>query len=87
MLERIIRFYEERGIRRERVAQEKIETERRRESLRSLQLKNAKEELKLRREFGGRAVNPLVPLAVRDQQRLSTRIAEGKIVRARHLND
>lgn len=86
-VERIIRFYEERGIRREKVLQEQIATEQKRETLRSLQIKNAREILKLQRDYPRSAKELLLPLLVRDQERISERVAEGKIVKMRRSAD
>lgn len=84
---RLIAFFTERHKRRETDKQASIDTqikeiefEKERESLRALQIENARELLALRRDFPDELQEVLLPLAVRDQERLSARIAEGKLI-------
>jgi hypothetical protein len=86
-IERIIRFYEERDIRREKLLQEQIATEHKRQTLRSLEIKNAREILKLQKDFPRSAKDLLLPLLVRDQERIAERVAQGKIVKIRRTGD
>jgi hypothetical protein len=81
-------YWDDAHIRRERDAQMSLETLRKRveldeaqESLRSIQIRNAREALELLEKFPGRH-DALVPLLVRDQEHLSSRIAEGKLISA-----
>lgn len=86
-IERLIRFYEERDIRREKALQEQIATEHKRETLRSLQIKNAREILRLQKDYPRSAKDLLLPLLVRDQERISERVAQGKIAKMRRTED
>ena len=81
-ISRMVSYYDERHIRRERDAQASLETERKgieierdRETLRSLKIQNAKEMLELERDL-------LLPLLVRDQDGLAERIADGRLIGA-----
>ncbi len=81
-------YWDEAHLRRERDAQMSLETSRKRieldkeqENLRSIQIRNAREALELLEKFPDRH-DVLVPLLVRDQEHLSTRIAEGKLISA-----
>ncbi|GGE18725.1 hypothetical protein GCM10011360_04340 [Primorskyibacter flagellatus] len=89
---RMVRYYDERKVRRERDAQEQLETERRgleierdRETLRSLKIKNARDMLELERDFPEEAREALIPLLVRDQDVLAEKIADGRITNARTI--
>jgi hypothetical protein len=85
---RMVSYYDERHLRRERDAQAKLETaakrievEKERENLRALQIKNARDALELFDKYpeGGET---LIPLFVRDQEKLSSRIGERKLIAA-----
>ncbi len=87
IIDRLITFFTERNLRRERDKQARIETsikeidaDKQRESLRSLQIENARELLRLRREYPEELENMLVPLAVRDQERLTNLISQQKLI-------
>ncbi|WP_421857492.1 hypothetical protein [Oricola sp.] len=88
---RMVTYYDERHMRRERDIQASIETEERRvelerdrELLQSLKIQNARDALEILERYpSDREV--LVPLLVRDQDALSDRIAEGKLVRAQRI--
>jgi hypothetical protein len=77
---RLIGFFTERRKRIEGDKQAELETEIKRESLRSLQIRNAREILELRRDYRGEVEEILVPSLVEDQEKLVRRIAEGKLV-------
>jgi len=86
-LGRLIDFFTERHKRKESDKQAKIDTgikeielAKEQESLRALQIANARELLALRRDYREELEEILVPLAVRDQEKLSSRIAEQKLV-------
>ena len=87
IVDRLIVFFTERTLRREKDAQAKIDTkikgiefEKERESLRALQIENARELLTLRRDFPEEFENLALPLAVRDQEKISELVAEGKLI-------
>jgi hypothetical protein len=82
------RYWDEAHLRRERDAQasiktrkEHLESEIHRENLRDLQIKNARAALELLERYPDRQ-DVLIPLLVRDQEALSSRIAEGKLIGA-----
>lgn len=82
-------YWDEAHLRRERDTQATIETqvkrieiEKEKENLQSLKIKNAKEMLELLEKFPHRQ-DSLVPLLVRDQDALSSRIADGKLIDAK----
>lgn len=84
---RIVSYYDERHIRRERDKQatletdrKSIETEKDQETLRSLKISNARNMLELERDFPDEAREHLLPLLVRDQDGLSELIADGRLV-------
>jgi hypothetical protein len=91
-LDRIIKLFTERRLRQERDKQEVIKTrregvrlERDIQTLNALKIDNARKILRLHREFPDMAAfdsydQTLVALAVRDQDKISRLIAEGKIV-------
>lgn len=88
---RLIEYFTERRKRREGDKQARIDTEikevelaKERESLRAIQIANARELLSLRREFPDEFEEILVPLAVRDQEKISSRIAERKLIGTKH---
>jgi hypothetical protein len=89
IIDSIIAFYTERHLRQERDKQAKLDTEKKeievekdREELRSLQIDNARKLLELvGRKRTDIAEQILVSLIVHDQEQLSKRIAEGKIIR------
>lgn len=74
---RLIDFFTGRGLRREKVAQAHIETEMMEQSLASLKIDNARKLLELRRDFPDD--EHLIALAVRDQDKLADKIAQGLI--------
>lgn len=78
---RIVKYYDERHLRRERDAQAKLETEIKKETLQSLKIQNAKDALELFKRFPDEA-DSLIALLVRDQDALSERIAERKLLGA-----
>jgi len=89
IVDRLIRFFTERHIRRERDRQETIETarketelEREQESLRALKIENARSIMALRREYPEASEDLFIALVVRDQDKLVPRIAERKLVSA-----
>lgn len=90
---RIITYFDESKLREERDKQAALDTQikeiavdKERESLRALQIKNAEDILRLTKEYPeGRAI--LVPLAVRDQEILTERIAVGKLIGVRTSGD
>jgi hypothetical protein len=82
------RYWDEAHLRRERDAQATIDTEKKRteaeiakETLRDWQIKNARAALELLDTYPDRR-DVLIPLLVRDQEMLSPRIAEGKLIGA-----
>ncbi len=82
------RYWDEAHLRRERDAQATIDTEKKRteaeiakETLRDLQIKNARAALELEEKYPDRQ-DVLIPLLVRDQEMLSPHIAEGKLIGA-----
>ena len=82
-------YFDERHLRRERDQQatletqaKRIELEKERENLRALKIKNARDALDLFREHPDDK-EQLIPLLVRDQDALSPRIAEQKLIGAR----
>lgn len=86
---RMIVYFDERHLRRERDQQatleteaKRIELEKERENLRALKIKNARDALDLFREHPDDR-EQLIPLLVRDQDALSSRIAEQKLISAR----
>lgn len=90
IVDRLITFFTERNLRREKDKQARLDTsikeieiEKHRETLKSLQVDNARELLRLRREFPAELENMLVPLAVRDQERLTDLISQQKLIGVR----
>ena len=88
IISKIIAYFDERGLRRERDKQAKLDTkikeigaEKEHESLRSLQIVYAREILQLRRDFPD-AEPILLPLIVRDQEMLTDRITQRKLIGA-----
>jgi len=86
IVDRLIKFFTERELRRERDKQARIETtkkevelEQEEESLRGLKIENARAILKLRREYPEMPDEILTALIVHDQDKLVPRIAERKI--------
>lgn len=93
IVDRLLKFFEGRNVRRERDKQTEIETERLRvradrdrESLRALKVKNARSVLQLMRDFPEMSEEYLVALIAHDQDRLIPRISEGKITGIRNLD-
>jgi hypothetical protein len=89
---RMIEFFTERRKRREGDKQAKLETSikeielaKEQESLRAIQIANAREILSLRREYPDELEELLLPLAVRDQEKLASRIAEQKLVGVKRI--
>ena len=94
ILSRLIKFFTERRLRREREAQAQIRTamaqtelERDQESLRAAKIANARELLSLRRDFPEIHEDLFLSLIARDQDKLIPRIAERKLVGASTLDD
>jgi hypothetical protein len=88
----MIMYFDERHLRRERDQQatleteaKRIELEKERENLRALKIKNAQDALNLFREYPDDK-EQLIPLLVRDQDALSIRIAERKLIGASILS-
>jgi hypothetical protein len=82
------RYWDDAHLRRERDSQATSETRRKhleeekeRENIRSLQIKNARDALELLERYPDRQ-DVLIPLLVRDQETLSSRIVEGKLIGA-----
>lgn len=75
-----IEFYADRHIRVERRDQATWETETARENLRTLKLENARRIIELREDFLDAWKHEFAALAVKDQDQIFARIAEGKIV-------
>ena len=93
IIDRLIKFFTERDLRRERDKQAKIETalkeielEKEQENLRALKLENAQRILALRRNYPEAAEDLFLALINQDQDKLISRIAEGKIVRVRTID-
>lgn len=87
IIDRLIKFFTERGLRREGDKQARIETstketekEKEEESLRALKIQNARAILELRRDFPDMPEDFLVVLIGKDQDRLIPRIAERKLI-------
>jgi hypothetical protein len=86
IIDRLIKFFTERELRREAGNQAKIETLRKKvevekdgESLRALKIENARSILTLRREFHDMPEEQFVALIGNDQDRLIPRIAEKRL--------
>lgn len=86
---KIVSYYDDRHLRRERNKQASIQTEQKRveverdsESLKSLKIQNARAMLELERDFPDEARDVLLPLLVRDQDALSDLIADGRLIGA-----
>jgi len=93
IIDRFIRFFTERELRRQADAQARIDTsikeidlERERESLRAQKIENAHAILSLRSEFRDVPDDLLIALIGNDQDRLIPRIAEGKITGIRRID-
>lgn len=91
---RSVVFFAERGLRREQTEQARLETkrmeielEREQESVRALKLANARTLLELKRDFRDGSEGLLLLLAVNDQDKILPKIAEGKLVGAKSLED
>jgi hypothetical protein len=94
ILGRLIKFFTERTIRRERDEQARIRTamaqaelEKEQESLRALKIQNARELLSLRRDFSEMHEDVFIALSARDQDKLIPRIAERKLTGASTVDD
>lgn len=92
IIDRLIKFVTEREKRKQEDKQakittkiKKVELDERRESLRALKLKNARELLALRSEYRDIIDEHYLALADRNQDKLLERIVEGKIVGAKSL--
>ncbi|WP_420347614.1 hypothetical protein [Pelagibius sp.] len=93
IIDRLIKYFTERELRRERDKQAKVETalketelEKEQETLRALKLENARTILTLRRDFPEVPEDVLLALIAQDQDKLIPRIAERKIVRVRTID-
>lgn len=87
IVDRLIKFFTERELRREADNQARIETSRKQvelekdgESLRALKIDNARGLLKLRRDFDDMPEEQIIALIGNDQDRLIPRITEGKLI-------
>ncbi|HEY1755040.1 MAG TPA: hypothetical protein VGG72_06560 [Bryobacteraceae bacterium] len=87
IVDRLVKFFTERELRREAANQANIETLRKQvelekdgESLRALKIENARSILTLRRDFHDVPQDHIVALIGNDQDRLIPRIAEQKII-------
>jgi hypothetical protein len=76
---RLLDFFTGRRLRRERDRQAAIETEIQQQRLYELKIENARKLLELRREFPDQEELTLIPLIIRDQDKLTDRIAQGMI--------
>ncbi len=92
-IDRIIKFFTERQLRREANNQAKIDTaiketeyEREQESLRALKVENARRILELMRDFPEMPEEILLALLANDQEKLIPRIAEGKLIGVRRFD-
>ena len=93
IVDRLIKFFTERELRREADNQAKIETSRKQvelekegESLRALKIDNARAILTLRRDFHDSSEEQIVALIGSDQDRLIPRIAERKLIGVRRYD-
>jgi hypothetical protein len=93
VVDRLIKFFTERELRRQADRQAQIETairevglEREQESLRSLKIANARAILELHRDYPDMPDEVLVALVSDDQDRLIPRIAERKLIGAKTIN-
>lgn len=93
IIDRLIKFFTDRDLRRERDKQAKIETalkeielKKGQENLRALKLENAQTIWELRRNYPEAAKDLFLALINQDQDKLISRIAEGKIVRVRTID-
>lgn len=94
IVDRLVKFFTEREVRREAANQAKIETlrktvelEKDEESLRALKIENARTILTLRRDFHDIPQDYIVALIGKDQDRLIPRIAEQKIIGVKRYDD
>lgn len=78
---KLVSYYGDRRLRKERDEQAAIETEMKEQHLASLKIDNARKLLELRRDFPDD--EHLIALAVRDQDKLADRIAQGLITGAK----
>lgn len=93
IIDRLIKFFTERELRRQADAQARIATsiketelEQDRESLRAQKIENAHAILALRREFHDVPDDMFIALIANDQDRLIPRIAEGKLIGVRRFD-
>jgi len=94
IIDTLLKFFTEKELRlqadaqaRIRTARDEIELEKDRESLRAMKIANARAILDLRREFHDVPEEIIVPLIGSDQDRLIPRIAEGKLIGVRTIDD
>jgi hypothetical protein len=94
IVEVLIKFFTEKDLRREAAAQAKIDTQlkgaelhQRHESLKTLKIENARRLLALRHDHPEAPDELLIGLLVGDQDKLIPRIAEGKIVSVRTIDE
>ncbi|MEQ1935308.1 MAG: hypothetical protein ABL962_15720 [Fimbriimonadaceae bacterium] len=94
IIDRLIIFFTERNLRKEKDQQAHIEThikemdyEKTKESLRSLQIENAEKLLRMHREYPEEFQKFAVPLVVRDQEKLTKLIAERKLIGVRRIDE
>jgi hypothetical protein len=93
IIDRLIKFFTERELRRQRDKQAKVETalketelEKEQESLRALKLKNARTILALRGDYPEVPEEFLLALITHDQDKLIPRIAERKLIGVRTID-
>ncbi len=93
IIDKLIKFFTERDLRRQADAQARIATsiketelEQHRESLRAQKIENARAILALRREFDDVPEDIFIALIANDQDRLIPRIAEGKLIGVRKFD-
>lgn len=87
IVDSLIKLYTDRHLRREADAQARIETEMKEESLSAMKIENARKILELRHDFPDVPEDTLIALIGNDQDRLIPRIAEGKLIGVRIIDD
>jgi hypothetical protein len=86
IIDRLIKFFTERELRRQADAQARIETAMKEESLSDMKVKNARKLLELRRDFHDVPDDFFTALIGNDQDRLIPRIAERKLIAVRTID-
>lgn len=64
-----------------------VELEKERESLRAIQIQKARDILAILRDYRDEMDEIMIPLIVQDQEQLLSRIAEGKLISAKKIDD